>query len=437
MFESVADQPPASEPLAGHDVACVVDLVGDELLDGMTAAQRQINALSGRQLALAAQFAHRRPAPEQPVVVGGARARWEGVSEFAGAEIACALRISQRAADRLLCTALGLARLPATTAALVVGDIDLSRAQAIVDGTRQLDDEQALAVEQLVLPRAGEQVLSEVFRSLRRAVLAIASPTAEEQHAAIREERRRRLEHDGDGRSRLVHEGPTRDILRFAAAEDALARRLDPSSGTFDQRRFDAMVVMANTVLDDPSLPRTRFGAPGIVLLADVTTLTRLRDEPTERSPSQRFAAVPSATEPPATGRPVELLGDGPIPDGLARALLGDPHTVVIPWQPDATWTCDHGRTLGYDVPDRFKRHLAGLHRRCVFPGCGQPVHRCDWDHVVPYPKGPTCPCNLLPECRFHHRLKTHGGWQVAMLPDRHVRWTTPAGRVYVVRPDG
>ena len=32
---------------------------------------------------------------------------------------------------------------------------------------------------------------------------------------------------------------------------------------------------------------------------------------------------------------------------------------------------------------------------------------------------GPTCSCNLVPLCRYHHRLKTHGGWKLQRVGQR------------------
>lgn len=85
----------------------------EELLEAMAAAvQRAINQLTALQLTWAAEFGIRRPAPELPAVPGGECARPAGVSEFAAAEIACALTLSRRAADRLLGTRPG----PATAA---------------------------------------------------------------------------------------------------------------------------------------------------------------------------------------------------------------------------------------------------------------------------------------------------------------------------------
>jgi hypothetical protein len=39
----------------------------------------------------------------------------------------------------------------------------------------------------------------------------------------------------------------------------------------------------------------------------------------------------------------------------------------------------------------------------CRFPGCDAPAERCDIDHSVPYPYGPTHPSNNKLYCRTHN----------------------------------
>jgi hypothetical protein len=75
--------------------------------------------------------------------------------------------------------------------------------------------------------------------------------------------------------------------------------------------------------------------------------------------------------------------------------------------------------------------------RTCRGPGCRSPADRCDLDHTVPWPTGPTSPANLRALCRSHHRLKTHtdtthsahdhGGGHT---------WTLPSGRTYTREPE-
>ena len=75
----------------------------------------------------------------------------------------------------------------------------------------------------------------------------------------------------------------------------------------------------------------------------------------------------------------------------------------------------------------------------CRFPGCDVPAERCDIDHVVAYPYGPTHASNMHCKCRTHHLMKTFWGgphgWRDRQLPDGTVIWTTPAGQTYTTTP--
>ncbi|PEG56861.1 hypothetical protein CQY21_30310, partial [Mycolicibacterium boenickei] len=63
---------------------------------------------------------------------------------------------------------------------------------------------------------------------------------------------------------------------------------------------------------------------------------------------------------------------------------------------------------------------------------------RCDIDHTVPYPLGPTHPSNTKLYCRAHHLLKTFcAGWSDRQLPDGTVEITTPTGHTHVTEPHG
>jgi hypothetical protein len=81
---------------------------------------------------------------------------------------------------------------------------------------------------------------------------------------------------------------------------------------------------------------------------------------------------------------------------------------------------------------DRFVRIRD---QRCTAPGCRMPAVRCDLDHVVRHPDGPTCPCNLHPLCRHHHRLKHLTRARVRRLPDGSTDWVLPTGHRYVRPP--
>jgi hypothetical protein len=80
-------------------------------------------------------------------------------------------------------------------------------------------------------------------------------------------------------------------------------------------------------------------------------------------------------------------------------------------------------------VAEPHYRPSAGLARfigcrdlTCRWPGCDQPAQRCDIDHTVPYPHGPTHPSGNKLYCRIHRLFKTfHAGplgWIECQLPD-------------------
>jgi hypothetical protein len=71
----------------------------------------------------------------------------------------------------------------------------------------------------------------------------------------------------------------------------------------------------------------------------------------------------------------------------------------------------------------------------CRFPGCRQPADRCDLDHVVPWPDGPTAADNLAALCRHHHRLKHQTQWTVRAGPAGDLTWTAPTGHAYTTIP--
>ncbi|MDO0976828.1 HNH endonuclease signature motif containing protein [Mycolicibacterium frederiksbergense] len=71
----------------------------------------------------------------------------------------------------------------------------------------------------------------------------------------------------------------------------------------------------------------------------------------------------------------------------------------------------------------------------CSFPGCNCAAHRCDLDHLTPWPAGATHPGNLGPLCRLHHLVKTFGGWTPTAQPDGSIRWSAPTGHNYFKAP--
>ena len=134
---------------------------------------------------------------------------------------------------------------------------------------------------------------------------------------------------------------------------------------------------------------RTRQGRrPTIHVTVSVETLLGLRDDPGE------------------------LAGYGPITaqvarriaaEGTWRRLLTDPRTGRF----------DELSVDTYEPPQDMRDHVMARDPVCIGLGCRLPANRCDLDHRVPHPRGPTAAGNLEPWCRSGTRdqdLHRHHG---------------------------
>ena len=139
------------------------------------------------------------------------------------------------------------------------------------------------------------------------------------------------------------------------------------------------------------------------------------------------------------------ITGDdlGPLLASQLAELLGpNPGTIVVKPVIDLR---DQVSVDAYEIPDRIRERIRLRYLTCYFPWCNRPAIRSDLDHITPYtrardgtgPPGQTGTENLAPGCRFHHRLKTHGGWTVQRLPDGAFVWTSPHGDMYLVDHTG
>ncbi|WP_231984012.1 HNH endonuclease signature motif containing protein, partial [Mycobacterium sp. 852013-51886_SCH5428379] len=153
-------------------------------------------------------------------------------------------------------------------------------------------------------------------------------------------------------------------------------------------------------------------------------------------------AAVESEPEPQAEA---EASNPVPCPQDSGTAMMPDGTILPIPALAEALRAGARIKPLWQPGPDpephyRPSAKLAAFVRArdlfCRFPGCDVPAARCDVDHVVPWPYGPTHASNLHCKCRTHHLAKTFwDGWSNQQHPDGTVTWTTPAGARYTTTP--
>jgi Domain of unknown function (DUF222) len=419
-------------------------LSSHDLLDGLAGWEQLISWAQARQCELVAEFALRRPGPYQPDEPEPGRR----VSEFAADEIAARLRVTRRAADIKLSLALALAeRLPATADALRKGNIDIGKAKAIAELTANVATAEArAAVEEKVLRRAGKQTGPELRRSLLRAVARVDPTANAKRHQQATADRFMRVRPCCDGMAELTGWLSAEDAMIVFGAVDSLARNAAPDDPrSIDARRVDALVDLCRPTRVSANLPTPCGAGSGASSAgagasgghpspaAGSNRASRRAGRRDRGGPDVRVV-VPLSMLLGLDDQPGELAGYGPIDAETARRIAADP---------DATWRrlltdpvsgtlLDHG-TKVYRPPDSLARHVMARDQVCCFPGCRQPAERCDLDHGVPYPHGPTCDANLIPLCRHHHRAKTHGGWRWRRDPDRAVIWTAPTGHEYQV----
>ncbi|MGH3202439.1 MAG: DUF222 domain-containing protein [Streptosporangiaceae bacterium] len=120
--------------------------------------------------------------------------------------------------------------------------------------------------------------------------------------------------------------------------------------------------------------------------------------------------------------------------DQPAAAFL---RTLNLTFTPVIRDPCDHAQAQRGYRPSRPLRHLVNARNtRCTAPGCGRPAARCDLDHTTPWHLGGlTCPCNIAPLCRHHHRSKQAEGWWLEQPEPGVLKWRAPSGRTFGTRP--
>jgi hypothetical protein len=95
-----------------------------------------------------------------------------------------------------------------------------------------------------------------------------------------------------------------------------------------------------------------------------------------------------------------------------------------------------HGHNR-YRPPAGMQRLIQQTYQICAFPSCNKEATKCDLDHTVAFHKGgPTCPCNLSPLCRHHHKLKQDPHWHLFQPWPGLLIWVTPAGKWHTVIPE-
>lgn len=359
------------------------------------------------------------------------------------AELAAAARISERTVQRQLDEASDLcARFPAVVEALGEGRISRAHVSVIHDAGCGIDDaeirgrflETALARAEVMTPgrlRPVVQILAE----------RLHPRTVQERHTAARTRRTVRVADGTDGLCDLI-----------LTAEAVLIR------GIFDRVTHDAHAVIAvrsgqdnrDGSADSGDACRAAQGDPSSrdertidQVRADIVTDLLLTGTPQSCTTGEGIDAiratvqisVPVLTALGTSDEPALLVGSGPLAPDTARRLAGGAKVwerVLTSPLTGAVITVDR-----YRPTKAQRRFLSARDERCRFPGCRQPVWRCDIDHTIDAALGgETSIRNLSHLCRRHHVLKHSSSWTVRQLDGGVLEWTSPTGRIYADVPE-
>ena len=411
MFESAAS-PQVALAFDGVDNAGVVDVITD--------AARQQNAMCGRELAAIGELYARR-APEDDAD----RENWaiDGHENLV-AEVGAALGISRGRARGRLHYAIALReRLPRLAEVFARGLIDFRMMAAVVSRTELVEDPVLIAKLDAAVARHSPKWMRlsgpRLFERIDMWVMRF--------DPAGKRVPRERTE------NRYVEIAPTDAGLAGVWAQ------LHATDGVALDQKLDAL---AETVCAADPRTKQQRRADALAALAAGRTAMRCQCGSPDCSAAQRRPATDvvihvlaeQATISGDSQSPGYLQTFGPLDSTTLRdmATTAKIKPLVMP---------STGPERGYRPSAALADFVRCRDLTCRFPGCDKPAEVCDLDHTVPFPMGPTHASNLKLLCRYHHLLKTFytrcGGWADRQLPDGTVEWTAPSGHTYTTTPGG
>nr|WP_090339023.1 HNH endonuclease signature motif containing protein [Mycolicibacterium malmesburyense]CRL67089.1 HNH endonuclease [Mycolicibacterium malmesburyense] len=377
-----------------------------------------------RRLAAIAEIARRRVDDDDRSAFDG----WDA----AAAEVAAAMTVGHKRASAQMRIAIALRdRLPRVAALHLRGAINSRVVSALTWRTALVDDTEALALIDAALAEGATKWGRLSDDRLERAIDAWVE------------------RYDPDALRRSESTTRSRDFsvghIDDPAGTTSVWGRLLATDGAVLKRRIAEMV---QSLCDDD--PRTagerRSDAVGAILSgsdrlacacgshacpsADVPRSSNvvvhvLAERSAVEAASQQPTGAESETKPPAA----LILGESIVPTTLLSQLIRG-GAKVRPIKLPSDKPEPHYRPSTELA--QFVR-MRDLH--CRAPGCNVPADRCDLDHTIPYPFGPTHASNLKCLCRKHHLMKTFAGWDEVQLPDGTAIWTSPSGRRYTTKP--
>jgi hypothetical protein len=328
--------------------------LGDDELTGVMAAWQRLGARAAAGLlAAAGELASRREAE------GTATRDWRPL-QHAGDEIAAALTLTGSSAARVLALAASLARLPLTSGALAAGLIDERRAAVITEELSGLDDEDAAAVESLVIGKAPAQTTGQLRPAVRRAVIAADPAAARRRKEEALKDARVETSTETSGTARMSgRDLPPTDVLAADKYLSALAQAMKKAGadGTMDQLRARAYLCLLGggdsaTLLTPPPASTTANstgdGTPGNGTPRSGTDAGGTPGSGTPQSGAADGRAPGNGTQ----GHGSTVNGGARSTAGVGRPALGGSVHLTMPLMAWLGWSQSPGQVPGFGTID-------------------------------------------------------------------------------------
>ncbi|MFM9135100.1 MAG: hypothetical protein ACKOT0_06660 [bacterium] len=385
---------------------------------------------------------------------------WGSVERGIQAEVASALRVSERTAGRRVDEARFLVGdAPEALAHAWRGDWQTGHLRVVEDHLADLD------------PRLRREVLSDVSphasidtpgRLRARLGKSLATRDADAMADRIR---RKDAERDTDvrplpdGQAQLVVSGPAAMVTWMQKSLTVLARArhdtVRAAAGEVDRTPAETRIGYLRTDVLTESLRRMLVALHGDTAhpadspAGNVAT----RDEqssvdkadpvdpwlgppaagPGSRSGPEACVIVDLATALGMAEHPAWVPGQGWTPAPIAREILSRATT----WR---RWLTDGGRVVDtgatYRPSAEMRRRVHARDVTCTLDICNRPAQESQIDHAVTFDGANTAIDNLHSACGPHHMLLTTGEFVVAVEADGAVSWTsTRSGLSYASHP--
>lgn len=336
-----------------------------------------------------------------------------------------AVRMTRRAAGRMVIEGERLQRFPIVAQAAAAGALVPEQVQAITQVLQDLPDDfdtdQLRQAEELMVGFADTHNAADL-RALSRYLLEVLDPDTADAREAARLERDLRtaehnrhltFAHDHHGSVRIRGSLPVADAEPFIKLIDSYTAqasraldRLDPLAPNLTpaQRRADALMALVDRHLANALAPSHGGDRPRVVVTLSYDVM------------------VKTATD--AGLLRGELIGTGePIAASTLRQLLCDAD-VMPAVLGSRSQVLDVGRAQRL-VTAPIRAALEVRDQGCVFPGCDKQPTSCHAHHIVPWwAGGVTALHNLVLVCPHHHGIVEPGHnpkvdrWQVRLPSD-------------------